>query len=99
MVALRTITALTNYVNGCILQEQSARRPTTHASVSHEALAELSHLGRTAPLHVAFAEGGSLYNEASFEYGLQALIEGCATALHRRVEIKDMSGRLTGLGE
>lgn len=81
--ALRTITALTNYVNGFILQEQSSRQPMTHGPVSRDALAALLSAGHAAPLLVAFAEGGSPYNEASFEYGLQALIEGYA-ALNRR---------------
>lgn len=81
--ALRTITALTNYVNGFILQEQSSRQATTHEPVSRDTLAAMLSAGHAAPLLVAFAEGGSPYNEASFEYGLQALIEGCA-ALNRR---------------
>ncbi len=87
--ALRTITALTNYVNGFILQEQSSRQPATNGPVSHDSLAALLSEGHTAPLLVAFAEGGSPYNEASFEYGLQALIEGCAAALKRRVDDPD----------
>lgn len=83
--ALRTITALTNYVNGFILQEQSSQQfTTTHGPVSRDALAELLSERQPAPLLVALAEGGSPYNEASFEYGLQALIEGCAVALNRR---------------
>jgi TetR/AcrR family tetracycline transcriptional repressor len=84
--ALRTITALTNYVNGFILQEQSPRQPTTNGSVTHASIAELLSEGHSAPLLVAFAKGGSPYNEASFEYGLQALIEGCAAALKRHAE-------------
>lgn len=82
--ALRTITALTNYVNGFILQEQSARQPAANMPVTHDALAALLSEGDAALLLVAFAEGGSPYSEASFEYGLQALIEGCAAALNRR---------------
>jgi TetR/AcrR family tetracycline transcriptional repressor len=85
--ALRTITALTNYVNGFILQEQSSRQPTTYEPVTRDALAALLGEGHAAPLLVAFAAGGSPYNEASFEYGLQALIEGCA-ALNRRASRK-----------
>lgn len=84
--ALRTITALTNYVNGFILQEQSSRQPATHGPVTRDSLAALLSEGHAAPLLVAFAEGGSPYNEASFEYGLQALIEGCAAAVNRRSE-------------
>jgi TetR/AcrR family tetracycline transcriptional repressor len=82
--ALRTITALTNYVNGFILQEQSSPQPTTNRPVTRDSLAALLSKGHAAPLLVAFAEGGSPYNEASFEYGLQALIEGCAAALNLR---------------
>jgi TetR/AcrR family tetracycline transcriptional repressor len=84
--ALRTITALTNYVNGFILQEQSPPQPTTNGPVTRDSIAELLSEGHAAPLLVAFTEGGSPYNEASFEYGLQALIEGCAAALKRRAE-------------
>lgn len=79
--ALRTITALTNYVDGFVLQEQSSRQSTANSSVTPESIAELLE-GKTAPLLVAFAKGGSPYNEESFEYGLQALIEGCAVALN-----------------
>lgn len=84
--ALRTITALTNYVNGFVLQEQSSRQPTTNEPVTPDSIAELlseGSEGDAAPLLVAFAEGGSPYSEESFEYGLQALIEGCAAALNR----------------
>jgi TetR/AcrR family tetracycline transcriptional repressor len=81
--ALRTVTALTNYVNGFLLQEQSALHPTMHEPVSHNALAAFLRERQTTPLFVALAEGGSPYNEASFEYGLQALIEGCAAAFNR----------------
>ncbi|HEX8037134.1 MAG TPA: TetR/AcrR family transcriptional regulator C-terminal domain-containing protein [Ktedonobacterales bacterium] len=91
--ALRTITALTNYVNGFILQEQSSRQPATNVPVPRDGLAELLSEGDAAPLLVAFAEGGSPYNEESFEYGLQALIEGCAAALHRRASRKDAMSR------
>ena len=82
--ALRTIAALTNYVNGFMLQEQSLRQPATNGLVPRDSIAELLSEGDAAPLLVAFAEGGSPYSEESFEYGLQALIEGCAAALNRR---------------
>ncbi len=82
--ALRTITAITNYVDGFVLQEQSSRQPAANSTVTPESLAGLSSEGKAAPLLVAFAQGGSPYSEESFEYGLRALIEGCATALNRR---------------
>ena len=82
--ALRTITALTNYVDGFVLQEQSSRHPAANHPVTSESLAELFREGKDAPLLVAFANGGSPYSEESFEYGLRALIEGCAAELERR---------------
>ena len=82
--ALRTITALTNYVDGFVLQEQSSRQPSANHPVTPESLAAFFREGKAAPLLVAFAQGGSPYSEESFEYGLRALIEGCATELGRR---------------
>jgi TetR/AcrR family tetracycline transcriptional repressor len=82
--ALRTITALTNYVNGFILQEQSSQQPAANPPATPESISELLSEGNAAALLVAFAEGGSPYSEESFEYGLQALIEGCAAAMNRR---------------
>jgi TetR/AcrR family transcriptional regulator, tetracycline repressor protein len=78
--ALRTITALTNYVDGFVLQEQSSRQPAAKSPLTPEAIAALLREGKDAPLLVAFAQGGSPYSEESFEYGLRALIEGCACA-------------------
>jgi TetR/AcrR family tetracycline transcriptional repressor len=86
--ALRTVTALTNYANGFVLQEQSSRQPAIDMPVALESIAELFNEGDEAPLLVAFAEGGSPYSEESFEYGLRALIEGCAAALNRRASKK-----------
>jgi TetR/AcrR family transcriptional regulator, tetracycline repressor protein len=82
--ALRTITALTNYVNGFVLQEQRARQPAADGLATPDSIATLLSEGGAAPLLVALAEGGSPYSEESFAYGLQALIEGCAAALKRR---------------
>lgn len=82
--ALRTITALTNYVDGFVLQEQSSRQPAASHPVTPESLVEFFSEGKAAPLLVAFAQGGSPYSEESFTYGLQALIDGCAAALQRR---------------
>lgn len=82
--ALRTITALTNYVNGFVLQEQGSRQPTTDKPVTLESIAALLSEGNAAALLVAFAEGGSPYSEESFEYGFRALIDGFTAALNRR---------------
>ncbi len=82
--ALRTITAITNYVDGFVLQEQSSRQPAANSLVTPESIAALLRDGQASPLLLAFAQGGSPYSEESFEYGLRALIDGCATALNRR---------------
>ena len=90
--ALRTITALTNYIDGFVLQEQSSQQPAAASSgagsptspITPESIAPLLSEGKASPLLVAFAQGGSPYSEESFEYGLRALIEGCAAALGRR---------------
>lgn len=82
--ALRTITALTNYVNGFILQEQSSRQSAPDGPAIAESLAQFLGEKREAPLLAAFAEGGSPYNEEAFEYGFQALIEGCAVLQRHR---------------
>ncbi len=76
-----------------VQQEQRSRQPATHGLVTRDSLAELLSEGHADPLLAAFAEGGSPYNAASFEYGLQALIEGCAAALHRCASRKDEVGR------
>lgn len=82
--ALRTITAITNYVDGFVLQEQSSRQPAANNPVTPESIAALLRDGQASPLLLAFAQGGSPYSEESFEYGLRALIDGCGTALIRR---------------
>ncbi len=91
--ALRTITAITNYVDGFVLQEQSARQPAAEEPLTPDSIAALLPEGHAAPLLVAFAVGGSPYSEESFEYGLQALIEGCAAALDRKVSSSPPRGK------
>jgi TetR/AcrR family tetracycline transcriptional repressor len=82
VMALRTITAVTNYVNGFVLQEQSTHKPSAATpTLTFEMIGELLPDGYHAPLLVAFAQGGSPYSEDSFEFGLQALIYGVAMAL------------------
>jgi TetR/AcrR family tetracycline transcriptional repressor len=81
--ALRTITAITNYIDGFVLQEQSSRQPIANRPVTPESIAELLSGGEASPLLVAFAQGGSPYSEESFEYGLRALIEGVTAELNQ----------------
>lgn len=76
--ALRTITALTNYVDGFILKEQNLRQPAAKKSSLPGSTPERRSEAGASPLLVAIARGGSPYSEESFEYGLRALIEGCA---------------------
>ena len=88
LLALRTITALTHYTNGAVLQEQATRQERTEGREPGDgpqdriaALAEMLDGGMESTLLVAFREGGGSFGEETFEYGLRALIDGTAAAL------------------
>ncbi|WP_440065546.1 TetR/AcrR family transcriptional regulator C-terminal domain-containing protein [Streptosporangium sp. OZ121] len=82
VLALRTITALTRYVNGCVLQEQTERQASSGTPADRfAALAELLDGGMEATLLVAFRESGGSFGEDAFEHGLRTLIDGTAAAL------------------
>jgi TetR/AcrR family tetracycline transcriptional repressor len=83
VLALHTITALTNYVTGFVLREQTERPidPGMSPAARLAALAQLLEGGVSAPLLVAIRDGGSPLGEQAFEHGLTALIDGTAVAL------------------
>lgn len=82
VLALRTITALTQYVNGFVLQEQVERRePAQRPSVQLVDLVDLLPGGASAPLLTALRDGGSPLAEEAFEHGLHVLLTGTAAAL------------------
>jgi TetR/AcrR family transcriptional regulator, tetracycline repressor protein len=84
VLALRTISALSYYVTGFVLQEQASRQQAAGPPPDRfAALAELLDGGRSAPLLVAIHQGGSPLGEAAFEHGLRALLDGTAAALSR----------------
>jgi TetR/AcrR family tetracycline transcriptional repressor len=85
VLALRTIAALSRYVTGFVLQEQTQRQndPATPAD-QLAALAELLDGGTSATLLTAIRDGGSPLGEEAFEQGLRTLIDGTATALARQ---------------
>jgi TetR/AcrR family tetracycline transcriptional repressor len=81
VLALRTITAITQYVNGFVLQEQSQRHDPAQAPTDPlGALAAVLDDGSTATLVVAIREAGTGLDEA-FEHGLAMLLDGTAAAL------------------
>ncbi|MEV0234146.1 TetR/AcrR family transcriptional regulator C-terminal domain-containing protein [Nonomuraea sp. NPDC050786] len=83
VLALRTITAVSQYVTGFVLQEQ-ARRPGRQADQPSDPLAALTDLldGDTdAPLLAAIRDGARTTGDDAFEHGLQALIDGTTAAL------------------
>jgi TetR/AcrR family transcriptional regulator, tetracycline repressor protein len=85
VLALRTIAALSRYVTGFVLQEQTERRQAAQAPPDQlAALAELLDGGTSATLLVAIREGGSPLAEPAFEYGVEALIDGTTAALARQ---------------
>ena len=73
VLAFRTISALSHYINGFVLQEQAGVGPGDPGDV--ELLASLP------TLLAAVREGGSPHGDASFEHGLAALIAGTQAAL------------------
>jgi TetR/AcrR family tetracycline transcriptional repressor len=65
--AMRTISAVTHYVTGFVLREQSERQEST----SRPAVEPIP-----PTLLAAIQEGGNPLGEEAFEYGLRALIDG-----------------------
>jgi TetR/AcrR family tetracycline transcriptional repressor len=93
VLALRTITALSNYVTGCVLREQTGgpeRADAPHGDVA--ALAGLPGAGASSPLVVAIREGGSPAGDEAFGFGLRALIDGAAAALARKAGTRPRPG-------
>jgi TetR/AcrR family tetracycline transcriptional repressor len=85
VLALRTIAALTHYVTGFVLREQTERQESTEQPQGQlAAVADLLEGGMSATLIVAIREGGSPVSEHAFEHGLRALIDGTTTALTRQ---------------
>jgi TetR/AcrR family transcriptional regulator, tetracycline repressor protein len=82
VLALRTIAALTRYVNGFVLQEQTEPRQDAKPSPDQPAaLAQLPDGGAPATLIQALRDGGSLLSDQAFEHGLRVIIDGTAIAL------------------
>jgi TetR/AcrR family transcriptional regulator, tetracycline repressor protein len=80
--ALRTIAALTRYVNGFALYEQTGPHQDTPPPPGQiPALTKLLDGVTSATLLRALRDGGSLLSEQAFEHGLRALIDGTAVAL------------------
>ena len=74
LLALRTITALANYINGFVLQEQADVLPADPADVSL--------LARLPTLAAAIEQGGFPLAEESFEHGLTVLITGTEALMY-----------------
>jgi TetR/AcrR family tetracycline transcriptional repressor len=85
VLALRTITAISQYTNGFVLLEQAKpHRPTDDPSHRRTALTDVLDGGTSAPLLVAIREGGSTTGDDAFEPGLRSLIDGTTAALQRQ---------------
>jgi TetR/AcrR family tetracycline transcriptional repressor len=83
-LALRTIAAITRYVNGFVLQEQTERQDSADTPAQQlAALASLLDRGISATLIVAFHEGGSTLSEEAFEHGLRTFIDGTTMTLDK----------------
>lgn len=83
-LALHTITALSRYVTGFVLQEQTEQQEEAAGPADRRALlADLLGGEEDSTLMVALHEGGETFWEGAFEHGLQALLDGTAAALDR----------------
>jgi TetR/AcrR family tetracycline transcriptional repressor len=81
-LAMHTVAAISRYVSGFVLQEQT-ERPTANGTPQEQlaALATILDGGDAATLLQAIRHGGSPSGEAAFEHGLRTLIDGTAAAL------------------
>jgi TetR/AcrR family tetracycline transcriptional repressor len=84
-LALHTIAALSRYVTGFVLQEQTQRQEDPATPTDQlAALAELLDGGTSATLLTAIRDGGSPLGEPAFEHGLRTFIDGTTIALARQ---------------
>jgi TetR/AcrR family tetracycline transcriptional repressor len=81
LLALRTISTLSYYASGFILQEQTTRQE--YAEPPADPMAATAELlgGPDAVLLQAVRAGGGPLSEAAFEHGLRAIIAGTEAAL------------------
>ncbi|WP_086818582.1 TetR/AcrR family transcriptional regulator C-terminal domain-containing protein [Allokutzneria sp. NRRL B-24872] len=95
VLALRTITAASQFINGFALQEQSAAdRGAPDADDRLGGLAQLVPGGMRSALVTALGEGGSAGGDEAFEHGLRVLVDGTAAALARdELRAVDVAGQ------
>jgi TetR/AcrR family tetracycline transcriptional repressor len=75
--ALRTLTAVSRYVTGYVLQEQArSRTRTAWPGDPQAALVDLLDGDTSAPLLVALRDTTGATSDETFEYGLKAFIDG-----------------------
>ena len=80
LAARRTISTVTHYTHGFVLQEQTVRPPAPPAEVA--ALLEQLAGGPASPLMQAVAASAAAGGDAAFAEGVEAIIQGtarCAT--------------------
>lgn len=83
VLALRTINAISQYVNGFVLVGQAKPRQSAD-DPALTALTDLLATGTSTPLLAAIRDGGSTTGDDAFEHGLQMLIDGTTAALDRQ---------------
>ncbi|WP_232662926.1 TetR/AcrR family transcriptional regulator C-terminal domain-containing protein [Pseudonocardia sp. TRM90224] len=79
VLALRTITTIAQYVNGFVLQEQTARLDEADRQVA--ALDRILDDDPAGPLHHAVRDGGDPFEPTTFDHGLRVIVEGTAQVL------------------
>ncbi|GII62283.1 TetR family transcriptional regulator [Sphaerisporangium krabiense] len=80
-VALRTITTVTYYVNGFVLQEQSQPEPQDRPHPEPPSPPGLPDPAAMPTLLAAVHQGGNPLGDQAFAHGLQTLIRGTETSM------------------
>ncbi|WP_067994632.1 TetR/AcrR family transcriptional regulator C-terminal domain-containing protein [Nocardia pseudobrasiliensis] len=84
-LAMRTLTAITQYTNGFVLREQI--RPTAVDRLAANRLDALTELlDADAPLLTALRAGAGTVGDRAYRHGLRALVDGTAEALARETQ-------------
>ncbi|GGK86484.1 TetR family transcriptional regulator [Sphaerisporangium melleum] len=84
VLALHTITAVSHYVTGFVLQEQGEREQAARRTPKE--FGDSAEPDLPVTLLAAIREGGGPAGERAFEHGLRVLIDGTAAALARRAD-------------
>jgi TetR/AcrR family tetracycline transcriptional repressor len=80
-LALRTITTLSQYTTGFLMQEQARRSDA--GSAPERAAALVTLLGEDSAILAAVRSGATIIGDDAFEHGIRLIIEGTERLIHK----------------